>query len=47
MTMTDPDHLELLALQLTDRQPLLALSLAAVVAPVLFLLLVAALTLFP
>ncbi|MEU4246166.1 hypothetical protein AB0F15_02020 [Amycolatopsis sp. NPDC026612] len=44
MTMTDPEHLELLAQQLTDRAPLLTLSLAAVVAPVVFLLVLVALT---
>ncbi|MGK3207617.1 hypothetical protein ABFJ78_41280 [Amycolatopsis sp. MEPSY49] len=47
MTMTDPEHVELLAQQLTDRKPQLTLSLAAVVAPVLFLLVVAAFTLIP
>ncbi|MEU5257626.1 hypothetical protein [Amycolatopsis sp. NPDC021455] len=47
MTMTDPEHLELLAQQLTDRKPLLTLSPAAVVVPVLFLLLFAALTVIP
>ncbi|MGW3993327.1 hypothetical protein ACWEF6_07545 [Amycolatopsis sp. NPDC004772] len=46
MTMTDPEHLELLAQQLTDRQ-LCTLSLPAVVAPVVFLLVVAALTVIP
>ncbi|WIX87408.1 hypothetical protein [Amycolatopsis sp. DG1A-15b] len=43
--MTDPEHLELLAQQLTGRTPLLTLSPAAVAAPVLVLLVVAALTL--
>jgi hypothetical protein len=47
MTMTDPEHLELLARQLTDREPRLALSLAAVVAPVLFLLVVAVFAVIP
>ena len=47
MTMTDPEHLELLARRLTDREPRLALSLAAVVAPVLFLLVVAAVAVIP
>jgi hypothetical protein len=45
--MTDPEHLELLAQQLTDRRPQLTLSLAAVVAPVLFLLVVAVFALIP
>ena len=45
--MTDPEHLELLAQQLTDRRPLLTLSAAAVVMPVLFLLVVAVFTLIP
>ncbi|MFJ7210470.1 hypothetical protein [Amycolatopsis sp. NPDC098790] len=45
--MTDPEHLELLAQQLTDRAPLLTLSPAAVVAPVVFLLVVAAFALIP
>ncbi|MFJ9783932.1 hypothetical protein ACIRSS_30420 [Amycolatopsis sp. NPDC101161] len=45
--MTDPEYVELLAQQLTDREPLLTLSLAAVVAPVVFLLVVAAFTLIP
>jgi hypothetical protein len=47
MTMTDPERLELLVQQLTDRRPLLTLSLAAVVVPVLFLLVVAAFTVIP
>ncbi|WIV58811.1 hypothetical protein [Amycolatopsis nalaikhensis] len=41
------EHLELLAQELSARKPLLTLSAAAVVAPVLFLLVVAALTLIP
>ena len=45
--MTDPEHLELLAQQLTGRHPLLTLSPAAVVAPVLFLMVFAALTAIP
>jgi hypothetical protein len=47
MTMTDPEHLKLLAQQLTCRQPLLTLSAAAVLAPVLFLLVIAAFTVIP
>ncbi|MEV6831622.1 hypothetical protein [Amycolatopsis sp. NPDC051102] len=47
MTMTDPEHLELLVRRLTDREPRLALSLAAVVAPVVFLLVVAAIAVIP
>ena len=47
MTMTDSQHLELLAQQLSARKPLLTLSPAAVVAPVLFLLVLAAFTLIP
>ncbi|WP_410606972.1 hypothetical protein [Amycolatopsis sp. lyj-109] len=47
MTMTDPEHLELLAQQLTDREHLLTLSPAAVLAPVLFLLVVAAFAVLP
>ncbi|MGW5716580.1 hypothetical protein ACWEVP_10500 [Amycolatopsis sp. NPDC003865] len=45
--MTDPEHIELLAQQLTDRKPLLTLSLPAVVAPMVFLLVVAAFALIP
>lgn len=44
--MTDPEHVELLAQQLS-RKPLLTLSLAAVLAPVLFLLVLAAFTVIP
>jgi hypothetical protein len=47
MTMTDPEHLELLAQQLSARKPLLTLSPAAVLAPLLFLLVVAAFTVIP
>ena len=47
MTMTDPEHLELLAQHLTDREPLLTLSPAAVLAPVLLLLVIAAFAVIP
>ncbi|MEV6641939.1 hypothetical protein [Amycolatopsis sp. NPDC051371] len=45
--MTDPEHIELLAQQLSAPQPLLTLSAAAVAVPVLFLLVVAAFTVIP
>ncbi|MEV7039525.1 hypothetical protein [Amycolatopsis sp. NPDC051061] len=47
MTMTDPEHVELLAQQLCAPRPLLTLSAAAVLTPVLFLLVVAAFTVIP
>jgi hypothetical protein len=43
--MTDQRHIELLAQQLTAHRSLVTLSLAAVAAPVLSLLVIAALTL--
>lgn len=45
--MTDPEHVELLAQQLSAPKPLLTLSPAAVLAPVLFLLVLAAFLLIP
>ncbi|MEQ0563071.1 hypothetical protein ABJI51_28665 [Amycolatopsis sp. NEAU-NG30] len=44
--MTSDPHIELLAQDLSGRRPLLTLSPAAVAAPVLSLLVIAAVTLF-